>query len=94
MNKIFLIPCNYQFECATVIALSDNGEVLGEEFGGIFGNGLCCGAISLREDKEYLDKYNEKYGEGNYELLYVSERFQYNKELDLAISKCPDLSRH
>lgn len=93
MNKIFLIPCNYSLGCATVISLADDGEVLGNEFGGIFGNGFCSGAISLREDDEYLNKYNEKYGKNNYEILYVGENFEYNEELDLAISKCSDLKR-
>jgi hypothetical protein len=92
-NKIFLVPCNYRFGCATVIALAEDGELLGSEFGGIFGNGFCNGAIPLRDDEEYLSKYESKYGKYNYELLYVEENFQYNSELDLAISKCDALSR-
>lgn len=92
MNKIFLVPCNYQFGCATVLALAEDGELLGNEFGEIFENGFCSGAIPLREDKNYLDKYTKKYGKDNYELLYVDEKFQYNKELDLAIKKCSSLS--
>jgi hypothetical protein len=93
MKKIFLIPCNYRFGCATVIALSEDGDLLGSEFGGIFGNGFCCGAIPLRDSEEYLNKYNEKYGKDNYELLYVGEKFEYSKELEVAINKCEDLTK-
>lgn len=89
--KIFLVPCNYMFGGATVIALSVDGELLGSEFGEVFGNGFCSGAISLRDDESYLDIYKEKYGE-NYETVYVGADFEYKEELDIAIKKCKHLT--
>lgn len=90
-NKIFLIPCNFEFGCATVVSLAEDGELLGNEFGGIFGNGFCSGAIPLQESEEYLNKYDAKYGEDNYEIIYVNDRNTY-KGLKEAIDKCPELT--
>lgn len=93
-NKIFLVPCNYFCGTANVIALCDDGEILGNEYGSIFGNGYCSGAIPLKEDKEYIDKYKAKYGIDNYELIYVSsEKDEDYEGLSEAIDNCPDLKR-
>lgn len=90
-NKVFLIPCNYMFGSATVLALGSDGNLFGSEFGGIFGNGFCSGAIPLREDEEYLNKYESHFGEDNYEIVYVDESISKYEGLQEAIDKCEDI---
>jgi dTDP-4-dehydrorhamnose 3,5-epimerase-like enzyme len=78
MKKIYIALDSFNFGVATVISMTEDAELLFYISSPCFANGSIPAFIELSNEKEYLQKYNEVYGD-DYELVLIKD-FNYPKE--------------